>query len=403
MSEWVRIKLSDCCASIVDGDHQSMPVTDNGIPFVIISDIKDNRIDFSNTRFVPNSYYESLDNKRKPEKGDVLYSVKGSFGIPVFVTSNRPFTFQRDIAILKCNEKIDSQFLYYVLKSDYYYRIANSLAIGSAQRAITLKTLKNIEIPCPGLNIQRKVASILSAYDSLIETNQRQIKLLEEAAQRLYKEWFVDLRYPGHENVPVVDGVPEGWVRKTMADICQAIGGGTPSTAKKEYYESGTIRWVTPTDLTKSGSWILLDTEKKITKDGLDNCSAKMLPPYTILMTSRASIGYIAICKHEVCTNQGFISCVPFDEKVRYYLMLNLLNRVDELKSKATGSTFLEIAKRTFRELEIITPSEETIISFNKVVIPLIRKMELIRQQNESLSIARDRLLPKLMSGEIAV
>ena len=403
MSSWPRVKLGEVCLSIVDGDHQSMPISDTGIPFITISDIKDNRIDFSGARFVSVEYYTALDDTRKPSEGSVLYSVKGSFGIPVYVDSEKPFTFQRDIAIMKCKTELNPRYLYYILKSQEYYKIADSLAIGSAQRALTLKTLRNLEIPFPDNKTQQQIVNYLSSYDSLIETNQRQILLLEEAAQRLYKEWFINLRYPGHENVPVVDGVPEGWERKTMADVCQAIGGGTPSTAKKEYYEGGTIRWVTPTDLTRTGSWILLDTEKKITKEGLDNSSAKMLPPYTVLMTSRASIGYIALCKHEVCTNQGFISCVPFDEKVRYYLMFNLLNRVDEIKSKATGSTFLEITKRTFKELEIIKPPEETISSFNTVIIPMINRMELLFQQTELLSTARDRLLPKLMSGEIAV
>ena len=278
-----------------------------------------------------------------------------------------------------------------------------ALVSGTNVKGIRGTELKDIFVDYPDFAVQARIAGILKNYDDLIENNQRQIRLLEEAAQRLYKEWFVDLRFPGYENTPIVDGVPEGWNSTTMDETCQAIGGGTPSTSKKEYYEGGNIRWVTPTDLTKTGSWILLDTEKKITNEGLDNSSAKMLPPDTILMTSRASIGYIALCENEVCTNQGFISCVPYYEKLRYYLMFNLLNRVDEIKAKATGSTFLEISKRTFREMAIIVPSEQVLMQFDSFILPVIQKMRTLRKGTESLTKARDRLLPKLMSGEMEV
>ena len=148
---------------------------------------------------------------------------------------------------------------------------------------------------------------------------------------------------------------------------------------------------------------ILLDTDKKITEDGLNNSSAKMLPPYTILMTSRASVGYFGLCEHEVCTNQGFISCIPYQENIRFYLLYNLMNRVDEIRTKASGSTFLEISKKTFRELKITVPSEYVLNEFTKQVYPMIQQMEVLVKTIEILREARDRLLPKLMSGEIEV
>lgn len=300
-------------------------------------------------------------------------------------------------------DKVLPEYIGYYMRMPSFRNEFLAFSTMTTRASLRNEDLLSISIKLPTIQKQTKIANILMAYDKLIETNQRQIKLLEEAAQRLYKEWFIDLRYPGHENVPVMNGVPDGWKKTTMASVCQAVGGGTPSTAKKEYYENGTIPWVTPTDLTKKGSWILLDTEKKITSDGLTNSATKMLPPYTILMTSRASIGYIAICEKEVCTNQGFISCIPYNDNIRYYLMFNLLNRVEEIKSKATGSTFLEIAKRTFREMEITEPSENILILFNTMISSLIDKMCIIRRQIEILDSTRDSLLSKLLSGEIAV
>ena len=248
-----------------------------------------------------------------------------------------------------------------------------------------------------------RIIDILSAYDDLIENNQKQIKLLEEAAQRLYKEWFIDLRFPGHESTPIHDGIPEGWERKTIEDVCETVGGGTPSTSKPEYYDSGAIYWVTPSDLTKKKSLILLETEKRITQEGYDNSSAKMVPPETILMTSRASIGYFALCEHEVCTNQGFISCMPFSDNLSFFLLFNFMSRVDEIKGKATGSTFLEIAKRTFREMSIVVPAEIELTLFTKQIKPIISQIRVLEKENVKLTQTRDRLLPKLMSGEIEV
>lgn len=189
---WEKVKLGDCCISISDGDHQAPPKSRDGIPFITIANIDQfNKIDFTNTMHVPKDYFDSLDSKRKPHVGDIIYSVVGSFGIPVYIKNDDMFTFQRHIAILKCKENINSRFLYYVMKSRTFYHQADSVAIGSAQKTITLSALRDMEVHLPERKVQNKIASILSAYDDLIENNRRQIKLLEEAAERLYKEWFV--------------------------------------------------------------------------------------------------------------------------------------------------------------------------------------------------------------------
>ncbi len=291
----------------------------------------------------------------------------------------------------------------------YYMRMSSFRGKFQAFSTMTTRaSLKNedllsLEVDLPEISDQKKIAEILFTYDDLIENNQKQIKLLEEAAQRLYKEWFVDLRFPGYENTKIMESVPEGWDICKISDICETVGGGTPSTSRKEYYENGTIPWVTPTDLTKAGSLILIDTEKHITKEGLMNSSAKMVPANSILMTSRASIGFFALCENEVCTNQGFINCIPKKEIFRIYLLYNLMSRVSEIKGKATGSTFSEISKRTFRDLLIIVPSDIVLESFSKAVTPYIDLMRVAKKKVQVLTEARDRLLPKLMSGEIEV
>ena len=225
----MRVKLGDVCASIYDGDHSAPPKSKSGIPFITISNINagDGFIDFSNTAFVPEEYCKSLKVERKPKRGDVLYSVVGSFGIPSLIKSDEKFVFQRHIAILRPSERIDSTYLYYVLKDPNFYHWADAVAIGSAQRTVTLGQLRNKEIDLPDLETQRRIAGVLSAYDELIENNRKQIKLLEEAAQRLYKDWFVDLNFPGHETTSIHNGLPDGWKRICLGELLSShIGGG---------------------------------------------------------------------------------------------------------------------------------------------------------------------------------
>ena len=169
---------------------------------------------------MPIEYYDKLDSIRKAQIGDIIYSVVGSFGKPVLIKKNKKFAFQRHIAILRPDSSIvDSRYLYYVMLTREFYMQADSVAIGAAQRTISLTSLRNMKVKLPSLDVQQRIATILSRYDSLIENYQKQIKLLEESAQRLYKEWFIDLRFPGHENTKIVDGVPEGWEKKKITDL----------------------------------------------------------------------------------------------------------------------------------------------------------------------------------------
>lgn len=310
--------------------------------------------------------------------------------------------YQRTYIIESANEEeLNIRYLCYALNQQL--RLLKTMSSGSTTKFLTVRMLDNLDIPLPSINIQTEIVNILSAYDDLIENNQKQIKLLEEAAQRIYKEWFVDLRFPGYENTKIVDGVPEEWRVASIADICDTVGGGTPSTKIQSYYEKGDILWVTPTDITRNFSLALLDTEKKITPEGLKNSSSKILPAETILMTSRASVGFFGMCKYEVCTNQGFISCIPKRENLQMYLLFNLKSRVEEIRQKAGGSTYLEISKTVFRELKIILPKDEVLAEYQKNVHDIFDEIYCRTEMIKSLVDMRNRLLPKLMSGEVEV
>ena len=399
-------------AEIIDGDRgKNYPKQDEFYPqgyclFLNTGNVTKEGLIFEENQFITKEKDEAL-RKGKLKRGDIVYTTRGTVGNAGYYNSNVPYENVRinsGMVILRANvEIVDARFLYQILKSEYYRPYFKQYCTGSAQPQLPIKNFSQIYLNVPDIKTQHRIADIVSAYDDLIKNNQRQIKLLEEAAQRLYKEWFVDLRFPGHENTKIVDGVPEGWRVASIADICDTVGGGTPSTKIQSYYEKGDILWVTPTDITRNFSLALLDTEKKITPEGLKNSSAKMLPAETILMTSRASVGFFGMCKYEVCTNQGFISCIPKRENLQMYLLFNLKSRVEEIRQKAGGSTYLEISKTVFRELKIILPKGEVLAEYQKNVHDIFDEIYCRTEMIKSLVDMRNRLLPKLMSGEVEV
>ena len=388
MSEWKKVKLGEVCEISAGGDRPQI---------------------FSNHRTdkcrIP-IYSNGIDNEGlygftdtpKNNGNAITITGRGANAGTVFYRKDPFLSIIRLLTLTPNSEIINAKYLFYLLKNKTF------LSTGSAQPQITVPNISQFEIEFnPDIETQHRIATILSRYDSLIENYQKQIKLLEEAAQRLYKEWFVDLHFPGHENTNIVDGVPVGWEKKKISDICQTVGGGTPSTKVAEYYDDGNIKWVTPTDITRSNCLCLFDTDKKITEDGLAHSSAKILPPETILMTSRASVGYFGIYDCEVCTNQGFISCIPNERSYQMYMLYNLINRVEEIRQKAGGSTYLEISKSVFRDFDIVLPSCMVLETFQEQSHKMLDCMRQIAKQLRLLTEARDRLLPKLMSGAIEV
>ena len=398
---WETMKLSECCVSIADGDHLPPPKADNGVPFVTISNINSsNQFDFENTMYVPQEYYDKLDTKRKVQIGDVLYSVVGSFGIPVYIKESKPFVFQRHIAILRPNECILPRFLYYTMLSSAFYSKADAVALGAAQRTVSLTALRNIEIEVPSLEEQSRIVNILSTYDDLIENNQKQIKLLEEAAQRLYKEWFVDLRFPGHEDVEIVDGVPEEWKKYCFSEIAEIMSGGTPRTDNASYY-NGTIPFYTPKD--SDSSFFAFDTITHISEEGLKNCHSKYFPVGTVIITARGTVGKTTILAVPMAMNQSCYALKCDELNSPYYLFFALNQEVDKLKTMANGGVFDTIIVKTFDSITLTVPYKNIVSAFNALVEPIMEQIKLKTKLIISLKEARDRLLPKLMSGEMEV
>ena len=401
MNEWKKVKLKDCCHSISDGDHLPPPKSDSGVPFVTIANIDaTNHIDFGNTMFVPYEYYNNLNDIRKAKFNDILYSVVGSFGKPVLIKENKPFAFQRHIAILRPNNGIvDSRFLYYVMLSRDFYMQADTVAIGAAQRTISLTALRNMEVELPSMEIQHRIATILSRYDSLIENYQKQIKLLEEAAQRLYKEWFVDLRFPGHENTKIVDGVPEGWEKKRLNNLVNLQSGYAFKSSTFE--ESGQYKIVTIKNV-KDG---LFDGDnvsfiKSIPEKMPAHC---LLQTGDILLSLTGNVGRVCfIIGKNYLLNQRVAKLDSHYPAFTYCLFRNH-DMFIEVNNLANGAAQQNVSPIRIGEMKILLPNKEVLYKFESITSKPIVGIISLQSQLRLLTEARDRLLPKLLSGEITV
>lgn len=380
---WDKVKLADCCLSISDGDHQPPPKAVSGVPFVTIANInKSNQFDFSDTMFVPKDYYDRLDLKRKAQVGDILYSVVGSFGIPVLIKEERPFVFQRHIAILRPNERINSAFLYYTMLSRDFYAKADAAAIGAAQRTVSLTSLRGMEIELPPLKVQEAIASKLSVYDNLIENNQKQIKLLEEAARRLYKEWFVNFRFPGYEDTPIVDGVPEGWERLPVGELVEKI----PRTTQIMASEYG-----------KEGPIPIIDQSREFIAGYTDNHASlvNVGKPVIVFGDHTRILKYIQFPFAKGADGTQLI--VSNTDRMPQSLFYCSLVGVD-LSNYHYARHF-----KYLKAEELLVPTQVIAEAFDHFVSPMFSKIQRIRDINKAATNARDRLLPKLISGEIEV
>jgi len=345
--------------------------------------------------------------KKIAAKGDILLSVRA----PVGETNIAPreLCIGRGLASLRMKNQ-NNHFLLYLLRNFKNNLIAKGT--GTVYSSVNKSTISNLRLPFPPLPEQRAIAELLTSLDDKIELNRRMSATLEQIAQAIFKQWFIDFEFPDENGQPYKSSggemveselgeIPRGWEVKDIGDICKTFGGGTPKTKEPSYWEDGDIFWATPTDMTSLKSPIIFDTSRKITEEGLNKSSAKLLPIGSVLMTSRATLGYFAITKVPICTNQGFISMVCDGEVSNYYLLHTLKNKVELIENLASGSTYLEINKSSFRSISVIIPPSSLIEKFDNFVKLIYDKIYLYESESQNLSLIRDELLPKLMSGKI--
>jgi type I restriction enzyme S subunit len=371
-------------------------------PFLTPTDIDGFARYIEPTRFLSPEGRDFQHRLMLPERAVCVVCIGATIG-KVCMTGRPSFTNQQINSVVVNENEHDPFFVYHLLTT--LRDKLKSNAGGAATPIINKTTFSEIEIQVPPLPMQRRIAGILSAYEELLENSQQRIRILESMTRALYREWFVYFRFPGHEKIPrvasFIGDIPQDWKVKTVADSFEISGGGTPSRKESEYWEGGTIQWFSPSDLTGAGTMFMDDSSDHITERGHAESSARLFPARSVMLTSRATIGAIAINTHEACTNQGFITCLPNDRVPLLFLFHWLTENVPTFQRMASGATFKEISRGVFKTIEFLQPPAELVRRFEDAAAPMAEQSLSLQRRIQNLRRTRDLLLPRLLSGQV--
>lgn len=347
---------------------------------------------------VSSSGISSYHNQWKAAGPGVIIGRKGTLGTVHFVCGRYwPHDTTLWIKDFKGN---CPRFLYYFLQT---LKLQN-FDTGASNPTLNRNHIHKIKVIFPKqVEIQKKIAAILSTYDELIDNNRRRIALLEKMAEEIYREWFVRFRFPGYEKVKVSNGVPQGWQLVKVEKAFKFIGGGTPSKGIDRYWNYGNINWFTPSDITGADGIFLEKSGEQCTEEGFSSSSARMFPPYSVMLTSRATIGAVGINLTPACTNQGFITCIPNERYPLPYLYHWIKLAKPHFELLAGGATFAELTKGTFKRIEILTPPNPIVNEFAQIESPLFKAVEIYLKTNRKLGETRDKLLARFIAGKLSV
>ena len=388
MNGTIYMPVGEVCSSISDTYREKK----NMVTLINTSDVLEGRV--LNHERVPNSNLKGQF-KKTFQRDDILYSEIRPQNRRFAYVDFSPIDYIASTKLMVIRAKKDvvsPKYLYYFLKNSSTVAELQLLAETRSGTfpQITFSEVANLTIPVPPLAVQEVIVQTMQCLEDKITCNEQINDNLEQQAQSYFQELFVD------------NADPE-WAIGTISDLGTVVGGSTPSKAKPEYYTESGIAWITPKDLSINKSKFVSHGENDITELGLKNSSAAIMPEGTVLFSSRAPIGYIAIAAGEVTTNQGFKSVVPKPEIGTPFVYFFLKNTLPVIEGMASGSTFKEVSGSTMKNVPAVIPDAETLAKFSDFCAPIFAQQRILEEQNQSLATLRDNLLPKLMSGEIDV
>jgi len=387
--------------------HQS-DYQDEGIPVVMPKDIVGEKLSEESIARIGVEDVARL-SQHILKEGDIVYGRRGDIGRQAIISKKEAgwLCGTGCLRISLGDKVLDPNFLHFYLMQEDVIEWIYRQAVGATMPNLNTNILRSVPVEYPPIETQRQIASILSTYDDLIENNTRRIKILEDMARMIYREWFVNFRFSGYEKVKMVDSplgkIPEGWEIKQVQETFEILGGGTPSTKETAYWDGGKVNWYSPTDLTSKGTLFMDASATQITELGLQKSSARLFPAFSVMMTSRATLGVISINTTDACTNQGFITCIPNERFPLFTLYFWLRENVDQFVSLATGATFKEITKGVFKTIELALPPAKHVYIFEEHIGSIGKQLLNLQRKNQNLRQTRDLLLPKLISGEIEI
>lgn len=420
MSKWERVNLDEVCREITVGHVGPMAneYVENGIPFLRSLNVEPFSIRRDGLKYITPIFHEKL-RKSALKPGDVVIVRTGKPGACAVIPDWLEDANCSDLVVIRCGPRLRPRFLCYVVNSVAGQHIDNHL-VGAVQQHFNVGSARTLKLSLPSIDEQDQILELLCSLDDKIDCNRRMNETLEAMARAMFKDWFVDFgptRAKMEGRAPYLDpeiwdlfpdrlddeGKPEGWGASTIGRETRVLGGATPSTKEPAYWEGGTHHWATPKDLSGLASPVLISTDRKITNEGVAKISSGLLPVGTVLLSSRAPVGYLAITEIETAINQGFIAMNCEGRLSNIYILLWCYQSMEHIKAISGGSTFAEISKKTFRPLPVVIPSQAILQRFDEITQSLYQRIVCNTKGQSTLGLTRDLLLPKLMSGEIRV
>ena len=399
--KWEKVAIKSVCKGIYDGPHATPPVSDTGAIFLGISNFSNGRLDLSDIRFISENDLPRWTKRVTPQARDIVFSYEATLNLYAVIPDGFRGCLGRRMALIRVDEeKAYYKFLYYYFYSDAWrVVIQENTVLGATVDRIPLIKFPDFLIDLPPLVTQHRIADILSAYDNLIENNQKQIKLLEEATQRLYKEWFVDLRFPGYEDVKIVDGVPEGWKKDTIDSRIELLSGYAFKSS--EFNDEGKYKIITIKNV-KDGQFdgdnvnCMINIPEKMP----EHCK---LVDGDILLSLTGNVGRVCIVHGENFLLNQRIAKLRSNNMAYTYCLFRSKDMFDNMNNLTNGVAQQNLSPIRTGKINIVFPTDALIQMFEKTVNPMLNKITVLNKSILSLSQARDRLLPKLMNGEIEV
>jgi len=442
---WTEVTLSDVCSQVTDGTHDSPKETVDGYPLVTGKAIKNRRIDFNIPYNISEEDHLKVISRSRPQRDDILFAnIGNSIGDLVRVDTDREFSI-KNVALFKPNKRIiNPRYLEYFLFSPAVQSFVINTTKGSAQPFIGLNSLRGLPIALPSLEEQTFIAHILGSLDDKIELNRQMNATLEAMAQALFKSWFVDFdpvidnalaagnpipetlharaearAALGDQRKPLPEAiqnqfpnrfvfnddlgwVPEGWDVSSLESMIELIGGGTPKTAIDEYW-NGEVPWFSVVDAPNKSDVFVLDTEKHVTPQGIENSSAKLLPVGTTIISARGTVGKCAVVGKPMAMNQSCYGVRGSEGYSDYFTYYTVLLRVADLQQRSHGSVFSTITRDTFRSIKTAKCPPELSSSFDQAISDYMSRIVVNLQSNKTLTKLRNTLLPKLLSGQLRI
>lgn len=420
-SEWLTAPLENCLDALIDYRGKTPEKTAVGIPLITAKIIKGGRIE-TPTEFIATDAYDSWMRRGIPKAGDVVLTVEAPLGEVAQLGPEKIALAQRVVTLRGKTGVLDSTYLLYLLQSEGMQAALKARATGTTVLGIKQSELRKVVVTLPPLSEQVAAASILKALDDRISLLRETNATLEAIAQALFKSWFVDFDpvrakldgrapdgmdeataalFPDRFEESELGLVPNGWRVMPIGDAVETVGGATPDTKSQQFWEPGEHHWTTPKDLSGASSPVLISTERKLSSAGLAKIGSGLLPAGSLLMSSRAPIGYLAIADIPVAINQGYIGMLPGGALPPLYLLRWCEQNMEQIKGRANGSTFMEISKKAFRPIPVLVPNRSVVDTFLAVAQPLFQRVGANERQARALSTLRDTLLPRLISGRL--